>query len=89
MLTIADCQGLCGLTEEELQVLADHEHLPLIVAAELAADLLRTAKGTWRLRNCMLEELEKAAAAGRHDKAKRIDRIISGFIAAHPVPPVL
>jgi hypothetical protein len=89
MLTIADCQGLCGLTEEELQLLAEHERLPVIVAAELAADLLRSAKGTWRLRNCMLEELEKAAAAGQHGRAKRIDRIIAGFAAAHPIPPVL
>jgi len=89
MLSIADCQGMCGLTEDELQVLADHEHLPLIIAAELAAELLRTPKGTWRIRSCLLDELEKSVARSDLDKARRLDRIISGFISAHPVPPVL
>ncbi|MBI2754997.1 MAG: hypothetical protein HYX46_15995 [Betaproteobacteria bacterium] len=70
-------------------MLAEHERLPLIVAAELGAGLLRTPKGTWLLRSYLIEELEKAVAAGQHEKAKRLDQIISGFISAHPVPPVL
>lgn len=89
MLTIADCQGLCGLTEEELEVLAEHRRLPAIVAAELAAELLHSASGTWLLRSYLLEELDKAVAAGRHERAKRLERIVSGFVSAHPVPPVL
>ena len=89
MLTLSDCVSLCGLSEEELQVIADHEHVPLIVAAERAADLLTTAKGTYLIRSYMLDQLEKAAAEGRHQEAKRLDRIISKFVAAHPVPPVL
>jgi len=89
MLSIADCQGMCGLTEDELQVLADHEHLPLIVASELAAELLRTPRGTWQIRNCLLEELEKSVARKELDKANRLERVISGFISAHPIPPVL
>ena len=89
MLSIADCQGLCGLTEDELQVLAEQQHLPLIIAAELAAALLKTPRGPWLLRSYLLEELEKAVAAGQNEKAKRLDRIISGFISAHPISPVL
>jgi hypothetical protein len=89
MLTIGDCQGFCGLTEEELEVLAEHRRLPPIVAAELAAELLRSAKGTWLLRSYLLEALEVAVARGERERAKRLDRIISGFIAAHPVPTVL
>jgi len=89
MLSIHDCQGMCGLTEDELQVLADHEHLPLIVASELAATLLRTPRGTWQVRNCLLDELEKSVARKELDKAKRLERVISGFISAHPIPPVL
>lgn len=89
MLSIHDCQGMCGLTEDELQVLADHEHLPLIVAAELAAELLRTPRGTWQIRSCLLDQLEKCVARKELEKARRLDRIVSGFISAHPVPPVL
>ncbi|MGH8675836.1 MAG: hypothetical protein ACREVG_16200 [Burkholderiales bacterium] len=89
MLSIADCQGMCGLTEDELQVLAEHEHLQLIVATELAAELLKTPRGTWRIRDCLLGELEKSVARNDLDRARRLERIISGFISAHPIPPVL
>jgi hypothetical protein len=89
MLSLEDCLGLCGLSEDELQLVAEHEHVPLIVAAELAAELLRTARGTYVLRGYMLDVLEKAVAAGARDRARRLDRIIAGFISAHPVPPVL
>ncbi len=89
MLTLADCVAFCGLSEDELQIVADHEHLPLVVAAELAADLLKTAKGTYLIRSYMLDQLEKAAANGRHQEAKRLDRIISKFVSGHPIPPVL
>jgi hypothetical protein len=89
MLTLADCVAFCGLSEDELQLVADHEHLPLVVAAELAADLLKTAKGTYLIRSYMLDQLAKAAANGEQQEAKRLDRIISKFVAGHPVPPVL
>jgi len=89
MLSIEDCLGLCGLSEDELQLVAEHEHVPLIVAAELAAGLLRTPRGTYVLRGYMLDVLEKAVATGENDRARRLDRIIAGFVAAHPVPPVL
>ena len=34
-------------------------------------------------------QLAKAAANGEQQEAKRLDRIISKFVAGHPVPPVL
>jgi len=89
MVTLTDCVAFCGLSEEELQLVADHEHLPLVVAAELAADLLGTAKGTYLVRGYMLDQLDKAAANGRHQEAKRLDRIIAKFVSGHPIPPVL
>lgn len=89
MLSIEDCLGLSGLSEDELQLVAEHEHVPLIVAAEMAAGLRRTPRGTYVLRGYMLDALEKAVSSGENDRARRLDRIIAGFVAAHPVPPVL
>lgn len=87
MLSIADCQGMCGLTEEELQVLAEHEHLQPIVAAELASELLKTPTGTLQIRSCIVETLEKSVARNDLANARRVERILSGFISAHPIPP--
>ena len=36
MLTYEDCVSLSGLTREEIEAIAEHEHIPAIVAAELA-----------------------------------------------------
>ena len=35
MLTLEDCIGLSGLTEEEILAIAQHEHIPQIAATEL------------------------------------------------------
>ena len=38
MITLEDCIGLCGLTEEEVLAVAEHEHLPQIAAMPLRAN---------------------------------------------------
>ncbi len=40
MLTYEDCVGLTDLTEEEIEAIAQHEHLPEIIAAELGCYLV-------------------------------------------------
>jgi hypothetical protein len=51
MITLEDCVGLCGLTEEEVLAIAEHEHLPEIAATALAEYLLSQEQGSkkfWR-----------------------------------------
>ena len=36
MITLEDCMAFCGLTEEEVLAIAEHEHMPEIAAAALA-----------------------------------------------------
>ena len=50
MITLEDCVGLCGLTEEEVLAIAEHEHLPEIAATALAASCPRSraVKKFWR-----------------------------------------
>ena len=37
MLTIEDCIGLSGLTEDEIAAVAEHEHLPAMLALEMGS----------------------------------------------------
>ena len=39
MITLNDCIALCGLKEEEILAIAEHEHLPEIAATALASFL--------------------------------------------------
>ena len=89
MLSITDCVGMCGLTDDELQVLVEHEHVPLIVAAELGAELLKSAKGTWQLRGYLLEALEVSVARGDVAREQHLRSVLGAFSSSHPVPPVL
>lgn len=36
MITFGDCVAFCGLTEEKVLAIAEHEHMPEIAAAALA-----------------------------------------------------
>ena len=47
MITLEDCLAFCGLTEEEVLAIAEHEHMPEIAAAAFA-EYLRTT-GPWRI----------------------------------------
>ncbi|MET0217897.1 MAG: hypothetical protein ABWY07_12780 [Burkholderiales bacterium] len=60
MLSLEDCVALCGLTDDEVQLVADHEHVPTIVAAELASELMKSRRGICRLKGMMLDALERA-----------------------------
>jgi len=89
MLSLDECIAMSGLTEEEVAIIAEHEHLPLIVAAELGYTLLKTPRGVFTLRGYIADVLAQAKLGGKHDKAKRVDLALTRFKAAHPLPRVL
>ena len=89
MLSIGDCVGMCGLDEDELRVLAEHEHLPMIVAAELAANMLQTPGGIRQIRHFVLEALEASVARHDWEREKHLRTVLGHFTSAHPVRPVL
>jgi hypothetical protein len=53
MITLEDCIGLCGLTEEEVLAIAEHEHLPEIAATALAEYLLSQEHGSEKVRDIL------------------------------------
>lgn len=89
MLSLAECIGMSDLTEDEIAVIAEHEHVPEIVAVELGQGLLKTPKGVFILKCYIGDVLEQAKLAGKGDKVKRLDLLLTRFIAAHHIPRVL
>ena len=67
MLTIDDCIALSNLTSAEIDAIAEHEHLPDIIAAELGNYLLHLPSGKNAIRSIIKEDI--AAAQGRGDFA--------------------
>jgi hypothetical protein len=46
MISLEDCIGLCGLTEEEVLAIAEHEHMSEIAATALAQYLMSYGHGS-------------------------------------------
>lgn len=84
MLTYEDCLGLCDLTEEEIEAIAEHEHLPAIVATEYANYLCRTAEGELRIKRIILDDIEAARARGDERHALALKLVLRHFVEHHP-----
>ena len=82
-VTLADCIALCGLDEDEVAAIAEHEHTPEIVAAALAQYLLHEPSGAAKIRDMISDDLR--AALKRHDKphAAKLLAVLQRFLASH------
>ena len=83
MLTIEDCVALCGLTEEEVEAIAEHEHLPRMLATEMAAYLVETPTGERRIRRMIREDIEIASTRGDHVHAAKLKLVLKHFVEEH------
>ena len=84
MLTIEDCIALSDLTEDEIDAIAEHEHLPEMVAVELGCCLVHTADGLRRIARFIREDIERAARHGQSVHARRLTVVLKDFVAHHP-----
>ncbi|GGK34031.1 hypothetical protein [Salinarimonas ramus] len=84
MISLIDAIGLSDLTEEEIAALAEHEHVPEIVAATLGAYLLHEAHGAERIRDMMLDDLRAAIRRRDLDHARRLNGALRHFLSEHP-----
>lgn len=83
MLTIEDCIGLCELTEEEIDAIAEHEHIPEILAAELSQYLLKTPDGVPRIHAMIADDIDAAQARRDFKHAAQLKLALRHFIDAH------
>jgi hypothetical protein len=63
MITLEDCIGLCGLTEEEVLAVAEHEHLPEIAATALAQYLLSQEHGSEKVLDMIVDDIRQAQSS--------------------------
>jgi uncharacterized hydantoinase/oxoprolinase family protein len=87
MISLDDCIALCGLTPAEVSAIAEHEHLPEVVAATLGRYLLNQACGPDKIRAMMVDDIRAALCAGRPDHAALVASALRHFLANHPAGP--
>lgn len=84
MLCLEDCIALSTLTEEEIAAIAEHEHLPMIVAAELGNYLVQTADGSRYIKSMIRDDIDAARARGDQTRELALKLVLRHYIACHP-----
>ena len=87
MLSFEDCVALSGLTEEEIDAIAQHEHLPEIVALELGNYLLHQPDGTLKIRRMILDDIADAEKSGNAERLLVLKATLKHFVDTHPENP--
>ena len=84
MITLEDCIGLCGLTQEEVLAVAEHEHLPEVAATAFAQYLLSCDHGTEVIRDMIVEDIRLAQRGGNKEHVLTLLHVLHHFLLTHP-----
>ncbi len=83
MLTFEDCLGLCDCDEEEILAIAEHEHLPEMVALELSEYLVKDENGVVTISHMIVDDIRDAQAHGNDAQVERLQLALKHFLASH------
>lgn len=84
MITIEDCLALSDLTEEEIDAIAEHEHLPEIIAAELGNYLAHLPGGIHLIQSMIRDDIAAARLRGDRRHAVRLSLVLTHICCEHP-----
>src|SRR5512145_3155093 len=84
MLTLEDCVAFCGLTEEEVLAIAEHEHLSEIAAAALASYLVHQEHGLEKVRDMIVEDIRTSQERGDKEHVVVLLHVLHHFLRTHP-----
>ncbi len=87
MLTYEDCVELSDLTEEEIEAIAEHEHIPQMAALEMGSYLVHTPEGEKRIKRMIAEDLTAARERGDKHKVAMLKLVLKHYLEHHATPP--
>lgn len=84
MISMDDILGMCDLDLDEVEAIAEHEHIPEVAAAALGDYLMHQATGVARVHAMIVDDIR--VALGRNDgpHAASLYRTLEHFLATHP-----
>ena len=84
MISLEDCIAMCGLTEEEVLAIAEHEHIPEIAAAALAQYLLKRPHGPLEVRQMIVDDVRAAQARNDQQHVQTLLHVLHHYLREHP-----
>jgi hypothetical protein len=89
MLSMQDVLDYCDLETGEIAAIAEHEHIPMTVAAELSEVLLCSPEGVCRLHTMIIENMEHALETGQFQHVTELQETYQHLQRTHPIPASL
>lgn len=86
MLSIQDVLDYCDLDRGEIEAIAEHEHVPMAVAAEISEVLLCTPEGVCQLHVMFLENMQHAFDRGDMLHVQELAQAYQHLQRSHPLP---
>jgi hypothetical protein len=84
MISIEDCIAMCGLTQEEVLAIAEHEHVPEIVATSIASSLMNCDCGPQCVRDMIRDDIRESIGRGELEHAHKLLHTLRHFLEQHP-----
>lgn len=75
---------MCDCSAEEIRAIAEHEHLPEIIALELSEYLVHNTEGVPMIRRMILDDIANARETGDSERVHKLQLVLKHFIANHP-----
>jgi len=85
MLSYEDCVGMCELSEEEIQAISQHEHIPAIVAAALGYYLCHNEDGVPMIKAMIVDDIAMAEKSGKPEEVLKLKAVLRHFVTTHPL----
>jgi hypothetical protein len=84
MITLEDCVAMCGLTEEEVLAIAEHEHIPEMAATALAQYLTYQDHGEEKIRDMIVDDIRASQARNDRQHVLSLLHVLHHFLRTHP-----
>lgn len=80
MLTWEDCLGLSEIDLEVIDAIAEHEHIPEMVALEMANYMIHCDDGVPRIRRMIVDDIRASQAQGDDEHTRHLLRTLHHFV---------
>jgi hypothetical protein len=84
MISIEDCLAMCGLDQDQVDAICEHEHIPEIEAAAFADALLNSPGGPARILDMLVDDIRAACDRGDTRHAAELTHAMRRFVDQHP-----
>ena len=86
MLSMQDVLDYCDLDRGEIEAIAENQHIPMTIAAEMGEVLLCSPEGVCQLHSMIIENMQHALESGHYEHVRDLAQTYQHLQRTHPIP---